>query len=70
VRSTNIGGTDYHDIETLADIVWAYTGADRNLVRYDEDQEVLTTRSKDDRHQPAPNGSSIIVRRVRTQRRA
>lgn len=41
----NIGGTEYHDVETLADIVWAYTDADRSLIHY-EDQEILTTRSK------------------------
>jgi dTDP-glucose 4,6-dehydratase len=41
----NIGGAEYHDIETLADIVWEYTGADRSLIRY-EDQEILTTKSK------------------------
>ena len=41
----NIGGTEYHDIETLADIVWDYTQADRSLIHY-EDQEILTTRSK------------------------
>jgi len=41
----NIGGSEYHDIETLADIVWEYTGADRKLISY-EDSEVLTTRCK------------------------
>ena len=41
----NIGGSEYHDIETLADIVWDYTQADRGLIHY-EDQEILTTRSK------------------------
>lgn len=41
----NIGGSEYHDIETLADIIWNYTGADRALINY-KDNEVLTTRSK------------------------
>lgn len=41
----NIGGTEYHDIETIVDIIWEYTGADRNLIKY-RDSEVLTTRSK------------------------
>ncbi|MDO8500083.1 MAG: NAD(P)-dependent oxidoreductase [bacterium] len=41
----NIGGLEYHDIETLADIIWKYTGADRSLIRYEE-SEVLTTKSK------------------------
>ncbi len=41
----NIGGLEYHDIETLADIIWKYTGADKSLIRYEE-SEVLTTKSK------------------------
>lgn len=41
----NIGGNEYHDIETLADIIWKYTGADRNLIEYQE-SEVLTTKFK------------------------
>lgn len=41
----NIAGTEYHDIETLADLVWKYTGADRDLIRF-EDHEILTTKSK------------------------
>lgn len=41
----NIGGTEYHDIETLADIIWNYTKADRKLIEY-KDSEVLTTKSK------------------------
>lgn len=41
----NIGGLEYHDIETLADAIWNYTGADRSLIEYRE-PEILTTRSK------------------------
>jgi dTDP-glucose 4,6-dehydratase len=41
----NIAGTEYHDIETLADLVWKHTGADRNLIRF-EDREIMTTKSK------------------------
>lgn len=41
----NIGGSEYHDIETLANIIWDYIKADRSLIRY-ADSEVLTTKSK------------------------
>lgn len=41
----NIGGTEYHDIETLAKIIWEYTGADQKLINYQE-SEILTTKSK------------------------
>lgn len=41
----NIGGLEYHDIETLADLIWKYAGADKNLIGYKE-SEVLTTKSK------------------------
>ena len=41
----NIGGLEYHDIETLADLIWDYTGADRNLITY-AGNEILTTKSK------------------------
>lgn len=41
----NIGGSEYHDIEILADLIWEETGADRNLITYKE-AEVLTTRIK------------------------
>lgn len=41
----NIGGNEYHDIETLVDIIWEYTGADRDLITY-EDSELLTTKIK------------------------
>jgi len=44
-RVYNIGSNEYHDIETLADIIWEYTGADRNLITYKE-SEVLTTKTK------------------------
>ena len=41
----NIGGEEYHSIETLADIIWDYTGADRSLIEYKSSEE-LTTKSK------------------------
>ena len=41
----NIAGQEYHSIEKLADIIWSYTGADRNLIHY-KDSEILTTKSK------------------------
>ncbi len=41
----NIGGLEYHDIETLVQHIWKYTNADPALIRY-EDNEVLTTKSK------------------------
>lgn len=44
-RVYNIGSNEYHDIETLADIIWSYTGADRSLITYAE-SEVLTTKTK------------------------
>jgi dTDP-glucose 4,6-dehydratase len=44
-RVYNIGSNEYHDIETLADIIWEYTGADKSLITYAE-SEVLTTKTK------------------------
>lgn len=41
----NIGGLEYHDIETLVNIIWEYTGADKKLITYN-DSEILTTKSK------------------------
>jgi len=41
----NIGGSEYHDIETLANIIWDYTKADKNLITYQE-SEILTTQTK------------------------
>lgn len=41
----NIGGGDYHDIETLAEYVLQSTGADRSLVTY-KDSEPFTTKEK------------------------
>lgn len=41
----NIGGLEYHDIETLAKTIWDYTKADPSLITYEE-SEVLTTKSK------------------------
>lgn len=41
----NIGGLEYHDIETLAKAIWDYTKADPSLITY-ADTEVLTTKSK------------------------
>jgi dTDP-glucose 4,6-dehydratase len=44
-RVYNIGSNEFHDIETLANIIWDYTGADRNLITY-KSSEVLTTKTK------------------------
>lgn len=41
----NIGGLEYHDIESLVDLIWDYVGADRSLITY-KDSEVMTTKSK------------------------
>jgi dTDP-glucose 4,6-dehydratase len=41
----NISGDEYHDIETLAEVVLEATGADRSLVSY-EDAEPFTTKNK------------------------
>ncbi len=44
-RVYNIGSNEFHDIETLADIIWKYTKAPRKLIEYKE-AEVLTTKIK------------------------
>ena len=44
-RIYNIGSDEYHKIETLADIIWEYTKAQKDLVTYKE-SEKLTTRFK------------------------
>lgn len=44
-QAYNIGGSEYHDIETLAKAVWDYTKADPALITYAE-SEILTTRTK------------------------
>ena len=41
----NIGGLEYHDIESLAENIWEITGADNSLITY-KDSEILTTKSK------------------------
>jgi dTDP-glucose 4,6-dehydratase len=42
----NVGGGEYHDIETLARTVWRFTGADERLIEY-KDSEILTTKKKE-----------------------
>ena len=44
-RVYNIGSDQFHSIETLADIIWSYTGAPRDLIEYRE-SEKLTTKIK------------------------
>ena len=44
-RVYNIGSMEFHDIETLADIIWKHTGASRDLIKYRK-SEVLTTKVK------------------------
>ncbi len=41
----NIGSTEYHSIEKLADIIWKHTKAPRSLIEYKE-SEKLTTKIK------------------------
>tara|TARA_B100000780_G_C21062297_1_gene427054 strand:- start:277 stop:1230 length:954 start_codon:yes stop_codon:yes gene_type:complete len=41
----NIGSDQFHDIETLAELIWDYTGADKKLINYAE-SEKLTTKIK------------------------
>lgn len=41
----NIGGKEEHDIETLAELIWKYTGARKDLITYKE-SEILTTKIK------------------------
>lgn len=44
-RTYNIGSSEYHSIETLANIIWDITGASRELITYEEN-EILTTKKK------------------------
>lgn len=44
-RIYNIGSDQYHDIETLANSIWNYTGAPKTLITYKE-SEMLTTKVK------------------------
>lgn len=44
-RVYNIGSNQFHDIETLAQMIWKYTGADEKLINYAE-SEKLTTKIK------------------------
>jgi len=44
-RTYNISSSSYHDIETIAEIIWQYTGASRDLINYKE-TEILTTVNK------------------------
>jgi len=44
-RVYNIGSNEYHSIEDLANIIWDYVGADKNLITY-KSSEVLTTKTK------------------------
>jgi len=44
-RVYNIGSDQYHNIETLADLIWSYTGAPQDIIQY-RDSEKLTTKIK------------------------
>jgi dTDP-glucose 4,6-dehydratase len=44
-RVYNIGSSQFHDIETLADIIWNYTNANRDLIEH-RNSEMLTTKFK------------------------
>lgn len=41
----NIGGIRRHNIETMAEIIWDYVGADKSLITY-KDYEPMTTKVK------------------------
>jgi dTDP-glucose 4,6-dehydratase len=41
----NIGGKDHHNMETLVNLIWEATGADKSLIEY-RDEEILTTKDK------------------------
>lgn len=41
----NIGGSKEHSIEELVNLIWQYTGADKDLIFYEE-SEILTTKEK------------------------
>jgi dTDP-glucose 4,6-dehydratase len=42
----NIASNERHTIERLAELILEYTGADRQLVTYKEEHEILTTKHK------------------------
>ena len=44
----NIGGDEYHNIEHLVDLIWDYTGADRELISYEESEKLTTKFKKGD----------------------
>jgi dTDP-glucose 4,6-dehydratase len=44
-RIYNIGSSQYHSIESITEYVWDLTGADKNLITY-QDSEMLTTKNK------------------------
>lgn len=44
-RVYNIGSSQFHDIETLADIIWNYTNANKDLIEH-RNSEMLTTKFK------------------------
>ncbi|MDD4157726.1 MAG: NAD(P)-dependent oxidoreductase [Candidatus Cloacimonetes bacterium] len=44
-RIYNIGSNEFHNIESLADIIWDYTKAPRENINY-QDSEILTTKTK------------------------
>ncbi len=44
-RVYNIGSDQFHDIETLAELIWSYTEAPKKLIDYKE-SETLTTKIK------------------------
>jgi len=42
----NIGGTEYHDIKTLSDIILKHVGRDDSIVEYVDNGEPFTTKNK------------------------
>lgn len=42
----NIGGSELHSIEELTDLIIKYTGCSKNLIKYKNNEEILTTKTK------------------------
>ena len=47
-RTYNIGSNQFHDIETLAQIIWRYTKSDLKLIHYKETEKMTTKIKKVD----------------------
>ncbi len=45
-RVYNIGSDQFHDIETLAGIIWEYTKSDKKLIKFKESEKMTTITKK------------------------